>query len=210
MRLMTNITASPKPRVMASTPRLNHAKTPRLGGSECLSMTPHIAGVSVSATNPDTATEMTMVIANCLYSCPVVPGRKAAGMNTEAMTSTTATREPPISPIALIVASLGERWNFAMLRSTFSTTTIASSTTMPIASTRPKSVSRLIEKPRASIPANVLTRATTIATTQMTVVRKLWRKTKTTTTTRMIASISVVFTSSIESRTKSLVSRDTA
>ena len=44
-----------------------------------------------------------------------------------------------------------------MLRSTFSTTTIASSTTMPIASTRPNSVSRLIEKPSASMPANVAT-----------------------------------------------------
>jgi hypothetical protein len=35
-----------------------------------------------------------------------------------------------------------------MLRSTFSTTTMASSTTMPIASTRPKSVRALIEKPK--------------------------------------------------------------
>ena len=43
-----------------------------------------------------------------------------------------------------------------MLRSTFSTTTIASSTTMPIASTRPNSVIRLIEKPSASMPANVV------------------------------------------------------
>jgi hypothetical protein len=35
-----------------------------------------------------------------------------------------------------------------MLRSTFSTTTIASSTTMPMASTSPNSVSALIEKPK--------------------------------------------------------------
>ena len=34
-----------------------------------------------------------------------------------------------------------------MLRSTFSITTIASSTTMPMASTMPNSVSMLIEKP---------------------------------------------------------------
>ena len=62
-----------------------------------------------------------------------------------------------------------------MLRSTFSTTTIASSTTMPIASTSPNSVSRLIEKPSASMPANVAISATTIATVQMIVVRKLCR-----------------------------------
>ena len=36
-----------------------------------------------------------------------------------------------------------------MCRSTFSTTTMASSTTMPIASTRPNSDSVLIEKPNA-------------------------------------------------------------
>ena len=37
-----------------------------------------------------------------------------------------------------------------MMRSTFSTTTIASSTTMPITSTMPNIVSTLIEKPSAS------------------------------------------------------------
>ena len=47
-----------------------------------------------------------------------------------------------------------------MLRSTFSTTTIASSTTMPIASTSPNRVSRLIEKPSASMPVNVAISAT--------------------------------------------------
>ena len=93
-----------------------------------------------------------------------------------------------------------------MIRSTFSTTTIASSTTMPIASTRPNSVRRLIEKPSASMPAKVVTSATTIATAQMKVVRRLCRKRYTTSTTSIIAMISVWMTSSIEIRTKSLVS----
>src|SRR5919205_305418 len=44
-----------------------------------------------------------------------------------------------------------------MCRSTFSTTTIASSTTIPIASTSPNSERVLIEKPLASITANVPT-----------------------------------------------------
>ena len=43
----------------------------------------------------------------------------------------------------------------AISRSTFSTTTIASSTMMPIASTMPNIVSTLIEKPATSITANV-------------------------------------------------------
>ncbi len=63
-----------------------------------------------------------------------------------------------------------------MLRSTFSTTTIASSTTIPIASTRPNSVIRLTEKPSASMPANVAISETRIAIVQMMVVRKLCRK----------------------------------
>ncbi len=65
-RLITSSTAWPKPRVTASTWRLNQAKKPRCGGGLCFSISAHIAGVSVSATKPDTATEITMVMANCL------------------------------------------------------------------------------------------------------------------------------------------------
>src|SRR5215207_8245589 len=91
--LMTYVTAVPKSCVTWSTCRLNHANGPRVGGGLCFSRTAHIAGVTVSAINPDTDTEITIVIANCLYSWPVVPGRNAAGMNTEHMTRTTATSE---------------------------------------------------------------------------------------------------------------------
>ena len=84
--------------------------------------------------------------------------------------------EVPISSIAFSVASRGGRWSFSMFRSTFSTTTMASSTTIPMARTMPKSVRRLIEKPSAAMPLNVPMRATKIAVVQMTVARKLWRK----------------------------------
>ena len=63
-----------------------------------------------------------------------------------------------------------------MFRSTFSTTTMASSTTMPMASTMPNSVSRLMENPSASIPQNVPIRETKIASVQIIVERKLWKK----------------------------------
>ncbi|MNY60017.1 hypothetical protein D3C86_1965220 [compost metagenome] len=46
------------------------------------------------------------------------------------------------------------------MRSTFSTTMIASSTRIPIASTMPNMVRTLIEKPIASITAQVPSRAT--------------------------------------------------
>src|SRR5512139_1248243 len=208
-RLITSSTAWPKPRVTASTWRLNQPKNPRCGGGLGLSTRGNMAGVSVSATKPDTVTETTIVIANCLYSWPVVPGRKAAGMNTDAITSTTATSELAISFIDLIVASLGARWWSCMLRSTFSTTTMASSTTIPIASTRPNRVMRLIEKPSASMPANVAISETMIAIVQMIVVRKLCRNRYTTSTTSAIASNSVWITSSIDSLMKSLVSSET-
>ena len=54
---------------------------------------------------------------------------------------------PVICDIALRVASFGESPSSDMMRSTFSTTTMASSTRMPIASTMPNSVSMLIDSP---------------------------------------------------------------
>ena len=54
---------------------------------------------------------------------------------------------PDTSRIASIEASFGPIFSSRMRRSTFSSTTIASSTTMPIASTIAKRVSVLIEKP---------------------------------------------------------------
>ncbi|MNC93695.1 hypothetical protein D3C83_103810 [compost metagenome] len=66
-------------------------------------------------------------------------------MNTAHSTSTMAMIGLVTSRIALTAASRGPRPSSCMMRSTFSSTTIASSTTMPIASTMPNSVSVLIE-----------------------------------------------------------------
>ena len=64
-----------------------------------------------------------------------------------------------------------------MFASTASITTIASSTTMPIASTMPNSVSRLIEKPSIVMPTNVPTIETTTASVGISVARRFCRKT---------------------------------
>ena len=72
----------------------------------------------------------------------------AVGTNTAPSTSAMAMIGPDTSSIARRVASIGGCPS-SMCRSTFSTTTIASSTTMPMASTRPKSDSVLSEKPSA-------------------------------------------------------------
>jgi len=77
-----------------------------------------------------------MVTANWRNNCPEMPGMNATGTNTDIKTSVIAMMGPVIWVIALIVASAGDNpGSSSITRSTFSTTTIASSTTMPIAST---------------------------------------------------------------------------
>ena len=76
---------------------------------------------------------------------PVEPPKKAIGMNTAVRTSAMPTIAPVISPIDFSVASSGERPSSDMIRSTFSTTTMASSTSRPMARTMANMVSVLIE-----------------------------------------------------------------
>ena len=85
-----------------------------------------------------------------------------------------------------------------MFRSTFSTTTIASSTTMPTASTRPNSDRLLIEMPKAERMVKVPMSETGMATTGMIVARQFCRKRYTTPTTRRIAMKIVLMTSSMD------------
>ena len=87
-----------------------------------------------------------------------------------------ATMGPVTSAMALLAASLDEQHSSFMWRSTFSTTMIASSTTIPMASTMPKRVKVLMENPRACMPAKVPMRDTGTATPGIKVVRQLWRK----------------------------------
>ena len=81
---------------------------------------------------------------------------------------------------------------------------MASSTTMPIARTRPKSDSVLSEKPSPSITANVPISETGTATSGMIDARHVCRKTTTTMTTSRIASKSVYATALIDSRTNTV------
>ena len=98
--------------------------------------TAHNAGDSVSALSAEISIATLIVTANCRNSSPEMPGMKATGTNTESSTSVIATIGAVISAIAFLVASAGESpGSSSMMRSTFSTTTIASSTRMPIAST---------------------------------------------------------------------------
>jgi hypothetical protein len=77
-----------------------------------------------------------MVAANWRNNNPDRPGTKAIGTNTDNSAKLIAITGPVIWAIAFLVASAGVRFgSCSITRSTFSTTTIASSTTTPIANT---------------------------------------------------------------------------
>ena len=144
-----------------------------------------------------------IVIANWRKNWPEIPGMKAAGMNTAESTNAMAISAPPTSSIVRCAASFGLMPS-RKLRSTFSTTTIASSTTMPIASTSPNSERLLSEKPKAASTAKVPISDTGIATIGMIEARQVCRNRMTTMTTRMTASKIVFCTSWTDSAMNSV------
>ena len=74
----------------------------------------------------------------------------------------------------------------------FSTTTMASLTTMPIANTSPNRVRLFSEKPKRAITASVPISETGTLIMGMSVARQSWRKTSTTMKTRTKASMRVL------------------
>jgi hypothetical protein len=136
-----------------------------------------------------------------------MPGIKAVGTNTESSTRVIAMIGPVTCDIAFSAASAGVSWgSVSRMCSTASTTTIASSTTIPIASTSARSEMVFAEKPSANITANVPTRATGTAIIGINVARKFPRKMKTTMPTSTKASSSVFSTLWIIALTKTVVS----
>ena len=80
-------------------------------------------------------------------------------MNTAISTTVIPITAPEICDMALRVACSGGSFSSAIIRSTFSTTTIASSTTIPITSTMANIDSTLIDIPTACITANAPSKA---------------------------------------------------
>ena len=137
---------------------------------------------------------------------PVEPGKKAMGPNTAESTSPMPMRALVIWSMDLAVASRGERPSSLMIRSTFSTTTMASSTSRPMASTMANMVSMLMEKPKTPRAANVPRMTTGTAIVGMRVARMLPMNRYMTRNTSPIASKSVLNTSLMATRTKGVVS----
>ncbi len=98
---------------------------------------------------------------------------------------------PNSSPIALM-AACGPVMPASIYLAAPSTTTIASSTTMPIASTIANRVDRLMVNPSAAMPAKapMIVTGTVVAGTS--IARQSWRNTRITTSTRMPVSASVL------------------
>jgi hypothetical protein len=101
------------------------------------SSTEHKAGLKVSALIAEMIIDVDTATANWRNSWPLMPGMNATGTNTDSSTRVIAMIGPVISDMAFFVACWTVRsGSSSITRSTFSMTTIASSTTMPIASTR--------------------------------------------------------------------------
>src|ERR1039458_6337890 len=147
------------------------------------------------------AIENAMVSENCLYRMPVVPGKNETGTNTAISTSDVAMTALVTSPMARDVASCGSECSMAMWRCTFSITTMASSTTSPVASVMPNRVSELMEKPNILMKAKVPISETGMVTAGMMVARQSSKKRKMTVMTMKMASARVTSTSRIESPT---------
>jgi len=99
------------------------------------------------------------------------------GTNTAISTSAVAITGPTTSDVARRAASTVVSFSSSRCRWVFSTTTMASSTTMPMARTRPKSVSVLMEKPNTLMTPKVPTRDTGMVRVGMRVARQSCRKT---------------------------------
>ena len=105
---------------------------------------------------------------------------------------------PPISFIASSVAAFGSRCSSSILACTASTTTIALSTTIPIANTKANSVIKLMEKPNNCIKKKVPIKEMGTAIAGIKVDLKSPKKTNTTNATNKKASIKVYKTPSMD------------
>ena len=112
--------------------------------SPALNILDAIAGVSVSAISEEKSTAAASVRPNSRNSRPIAPGRKEIGTNTDTSTSVVAITAKPISRLPSSAAIRGG-WPSSMRLKMFSRTTIASSTTRPMASTMPSRVRTLTE-----------------------------------------------------------------
>ena len=121
---------------------------------------------------------------------PVSPPISPMGAYTAASVMVMAITGPATSRAPISAARTGDLPS-SICRCTFSTTTMASSTTRPMASTMASSVSRFTLKPNSAMMAAPPSMDSGIVTTGISTARSEPRHRKITATTMMMASISV-------------------
>ena len=149
---------------------------------------------------------MATVTANWRYNWPAMPPKNATGTNTAHSTNTMATTADATWLMDLTAAGKGSKSSSRIKRSVFSSTTIASSTTIPIAKIMANKVSKLMVKPNKYSPAKVPISEIGTAIIGISVARQLCKNKNTTSTTSISASPKVLNTSCMVAFTKSLVS----
>ncbi|MNJ36500.1 hypothetical protein D3C77_312910 [compost metagenome] len=151
-------------------------------GEPCLSSLAATVGETVRATIAETATAAARVKANSLNKAPVSPPISPSGAYTATKVAAMVSTGPAISRAPFLAACKDDSPS-SMRRWTFSTTTIASSTTRPMAKTMASSVSRLRLKPRASMIAAAPSSDSGMLSTGTATARMEPRKRKITSTT---------------------------
>ncbi len=161
------------------------------------------AGQRVNAQTQERPTAEASVTPNCVKNEPEVPGIKATGINTAMKTSVQEITAVDTSLMASRVAWRASEIPLSILAITASTTTMASSTTVPMANTNANSVRMFKEKPAKETIAKVPSRETMMESDGMRVALKFWRKKYTTRITRMMAMINVSTTLWMAAKRKS-------
>ena len=137
---------------------------------------------------------------------PGMPPKKDIGIKTAERTAATPSRAQVIWSMDLRMASAAESPSVCMMRSVFSTTTMASSTSRPMASTRPNMLKVLMEDPVAPMTAIVPSRTMGTAMAGMRVARQFCRKRNMMSDTSSTASMSVCATLLMDAWIKGMVS----
>ena len=170
-----------------------------------LSSQAHIIGVVVSEITSEIITAADSVTANSRNSRPVCPPMNSSGINTATSDRLIDSTVNPTSR-APSSAALKRSMPASMWRLVFSSTTMASSTTKPVATVSAIRLRLFRLKPIKYITPKVPSSDTTVATAGMKVARTLRKKALTTSTTSAIEISSVTSISCSEARIELVLS----
>ena len=169
----------------------------------------HSIGVVVSEITNEINTDADSVTANSRNSRPTCPSMNSSGMNTATNDRLIDSTVKPTSRAPRSAAST-RPMPASMWRVVFSSTTMASSTTKPVATVSAIKLRLLRLKFNRYITPKVPSSDTTVATAGIRVARALRKKSPTTSTTSTIEIINVISTSRSDARIELVLSEATS